>query len=90
MIYLIGMSHVINVLKALSPQALEVSHENLATVSTDQDFIDLALHDSVKLGASAKAFVIAPRCGWGQVAVLNTSPEGEKGGFKSEVQHSDS
>jgi len=79
MIYILGMSHAINVLKALSIAELSFSHENWVGLSTGGQFFDVHTKPGLISGDLLKAFIVSPACGWGgQTAQLHTLPDGKQ------------
>lgn len=72
MIYLIGMSHAINVLKCVSAAPLALSHEDWVHHQTAGSFFDVPTRPGLFEGDLLKAFVITPTAGWGPLAVLRT------------------
>lgn len=78
MIYVLGMSHAINVLKAISSTPLSFSHENWVDLSTAGQFFDVHAKPGLIQGNQLKAFIATPACGWGFMAQMRTSPDGQK------------
>ena len=70
MIHVIGMSHAINVLKALLGDELSVTHENW--VSNDSNFMQFT---------EISATVISEKLGWGEVAVIDGDQINMSDGF---------
>lgn len=80
MIYIIGMSHAINVLK-VAHQGLTLSHDNWTTATAAGQFFDVPITANAAEAAHSdhiKAFVISHACGWGSVAELRTLPGGQR------------
>lgn len=72
MIYVIGMSHAINVLKACSREPLSFSHDDWSFFSTEGKFFDLTIKPGVFPDDHFKVFIISRAAGWGQIAELQT------------------
>lgn len=68
MIYFLGMSHVINVLKACSSIPLSFTHENWSALNTAGTFFNLPVKPGVLPEESLKSFIISTAAGWGAVA----------------------
>ncbi|HEY6897982.1 MAG TPA: hypothetical protein VI279_12025 [Rhodocyclaceae bacterium] len=67
MIYLVGMSHAINVLKVCSREPLGFSHDNWVAQFSAGQFFDLPLKPGVLPEDVLKVFIITPAEGWGSV-----------------------
>lgn len=78
MMYVLGMSHAINVLKAASRTPLSFSHENWSALSTGGKFFDIDVKPGTLAGDTLKAFIASPATGWGSVAELRTLPDGQR------------
>jgi hypothetical protein len=73
------MSHVINVLKALSRKELSFSHDNWIEHSTGGQFFDVYTKPGLISGDFLKAFIVSPACGWGGLtAQTHTLPDGKQ------------
>lgn len=77
MIYVFGMSHAINVLKAASATSLGFTHENWASLLSDGRFFDIPTRPGLIPGDVLKAFISSPGLGWGLVADLRTTEQGQ-------------
>ena len=78
MIYVFGMSHAINVLKAISKEPLSFTHENWSALTEAGQFFDIEAKPELISGEAIKAFIASPGIGWGLVAELRTLPDGQK------------
>ena len=74
--YVLGMSHAINVLKAVSSTPLALTHENWTELATGGQFFDVQTRPGLLPGDLLKAFVVTPACGWGFMAQMRTMPDG--------------
>ena len=78
MIYILGMSHAINVLKAASRVPLTFTHENWSEMASASQFFDIEAKPGLIVGDTLKAFLVHPSLGWGMMAKLNTLPDGQR------------
>lgn len=78
MMYVLGMSHAINVLRVISREPLSFSHENWSALSTAGQFFDVHTKSSAAGGDKLKAFIASRASGWGSVAELRTLTDGQK------------
>jgi hypothetical protein len=76
--FVLGMSHAINVLKALSNAPLSFSHENWVNLSTEGQFFDVQTKLGLLPGDVLKAFIVTPACGWGLMAQMQTLADGSQ------------
>ena len=68
MIYILGMSHAVNVLKACASESLAMSLEEWNSLGATSHFIDVNLKQGLLPVETLKAFLISPATGWGKVA----------------------
>jgi hypothetical protein len=78
MIYVLGMSHAINVLRVISREPLSFTHENWSALSTAGQFFDIHTKSDLIDGDKVKAFIASRASGWGSVAELRTLPDGQR------------
>jgi hypothetical protein len=78
MIFVLGMSHTINVLKAFSRDGLSLSLENWSRASSDGRFFEVKTKPGLVPNDTLKAFVVSHATGWGDVARLHTSADGRR------------
>ena len=64
MIYILGMSHAINVLKAASRVPLTFTHENWSEMASASQFFDIEAKPGLIVGDTLKAFLVHPSLGW--------------------------
>jgi hypothetical protein len=76
MIYIIGMSHAINVLKAITQKEMSVTHENLSEVRSDEDFFAVEVAAIHNFDHKVKAYIVSPKSGWGNVAEFSVNKNG--------------
>ncbi len=74
--YVLGMSHAINVLRAASISPLAFTHENWSTLTSAGEFFDVKTKFGMSPGDGLKAMIISRASGWGSVAEIRTLPEG--------------
>lgn len=79
MIYVFGMSHAINVLKAASagPPSLSIE-ENWDTLARAGQFSDIHTKPGLISGDILKAFIVPAASGWGTLAELRTLTNGQR------------
>jgi hypothetical protein len=75
-VYVFGMSHAINILKAASATPLSFTHENWSSLMSDGCFFDIPTHPGLLREKLLKAFIASPGIGWGLVADFRTTAEG--------------
>jgi hypothetical protein len=78
MMYVLGMSHAINVLRVISREPLSFSHENWSALSTAGQFFDVHTKSGAIAGDKLKAFIASRASGWGSVAELRTLSDGQR------------
>ncbi len=78
MIYLLGMSHAINVLKAAAAGAFALTHENWSSLNSGEQFFDLPAKPNLVPSGHLRAFIISRATGWGSVAEMRTGANGQK------------
>ena len=78
MMYVLGMSHAINVLRVISREPLSFSHENWSALSTAGQFFDVQTKSESIAGGKVKAFIASRASGWGSVAELRTLADGQR------------
>lgn len=77
MVYLLGMSHAINVLRALSAQPLAASLDNWNTFNAAETFFSLQPKPGVIPDDRLEALIVSNQ-GWGGIAELRPMPDGKK------------
>ena len=78
MIYVLGMSHSMSVLKSASIKPLSFSYEDLATLLKHERFFDLPVHPGLTAGDLIKVYFISPGLGWGKVAQITEDANGQR------------
>gem|GEM_PF-2830913 len=78
MMYVLGMSHAINVLRVISREPLSFTHENWSALSTAGQFFDVHTKAGAIPGDKLKAFIASRASGWGSIAELRTLPDGQR------------
>jgi hypothetical protein len=78
MIYVLGMSHAINVLKAASVGPLAMTHQNWSEMTSAGEFFDVQAKPGLIHEGRLKAFIVSPASGWGSVAEIRTQPDGQR------------
>jgi len=78
MIYVLGMSHAINVLKAASVGPLAMTHQNWSEMTSAGEFFDVQAKPALIPEGRLKAFIVSPASGWGSVAEIRTQPDGQR------------
>jgi hypothetical protein len=78
MIYVLGMSHAINVLKAAAAGEFGLTHENWSNLNSGEQFFDLPAKPELVLGGQLRAFIITRAMGWGSVAEMRSGGNGQK------------
>ena len=78
MIYVLGMSHAINVLKAAASGDFGLTHENWSGLNSGEQFFALPAKPELVPDGSLRAFIISPATGWGSVAEMKGGDGGQK------------
>lgn len=78
MIYVLGMSHAINVLKAASAGTLAMTHQNWSEMTSGGAFFDVNSKPALVHEGRLKAFVVSRATGWGSVAEIRSQADGQK------------
>ncbi|MBV8634336.1 MAG: hypothetical protein JO002_07585 [Burkholderiaceae bacterium] len=78
MIYVLGMSHAINVLKAAAAGQFGLTHENWSRLNSGEQFFDLPAKPELVRGGLLRAFVISHATGWGSVAEMRPGQNGQR------------
>ena len=76
MIYVIGMSHAINVLKAAAASDFALTHENWSTLQSGERFFALPVKPGLASDDRLQAFIVSSATQWGSVAQLRTKEDG--------------
>lgn len=78
MIYVIGMSHAINVLKAAAAGTFGLNHENWSALESGGRFFTLPTKPGLVPGDSLQAFIVSRATAWGSVAEMRPNDSGGK------------
>lgn len=78
MMYVIGMSHAVSVLKAASVAPLALDHANWATEFNAGQFFDVPAKPELVRAGQLKAFIVSHAINWGSVAEMRTREDGSK------------
>jgi len=78
MMYVLGMSHAINVLKAAAAGEFALTHENWSALQSGERFFPLPVKPGLVEGDSLQAFIVSHATNWGSVAGIQPKADGGK------------